>query len=84
MIPDRLEDWTYAKIQELVKNGINESERHDFKSGLPPAIDLTKDCCAFANSKDGFIILGIGESGKNSELKESIVKRIWQTNLIKS
>jgi len=77
MIPDRLEDWTYAKIQELVKNGINESERHDFKSGLPPAIDLTKDCCAFANSKGGFM-------AKNSELKESIVTRIWQTNLVKS
>jgi len=30
-----------AKIEELVKNGINESEIHDFKSGLPPAIQLT-------------------------------------------
>jgi predicted HTH transcriptional regulator len=24
---------------------------------------LTKDCCAFANSKGGFIIIGIKESG---------------------
>jgi predicted HTH transcriptional regulator len=53
----------------LVKNDINESEVHDFKSGLPPGIELTKDCCAFANSKGGFMILGIGEAGKEFRIK---------------
>jgi hypothetical protein len=63
MIPKRLADWNYEKIKELVTNNINESEKHDFKSCLPPPIELTKDCCAFANSKGGFIILGIKEHG---------------------
>jgi hypothetical protein len=36
LIVERLEDWTYEKIKELVANNINESKKHDFKSGLPP------------------------------------------------
>jgi predicted HTH transcriptional regulator len=69
MISERIEDWTYEKIKELVTNDINESEKHDSKSGLPPPIELTKDCCAFANSKGGFIILGITESGRKFRIE---------------
>jgi hypothetical protein len=69
MIPNKLEDWTYTKVVELVENDINESERHDFKSDLPPPSELTKDCCAFANSSGGFIILGVKESGRGFRIE---------------
>jgi predicted HTH transcriptional regulator len=61
-IPQTLEQWTYSRIEDLVNNNVNESETHDFKSDVPDSIELTKDCCAFANTKGGFIILGIKEA----------------------
>src|SRR5919106_551072 len=61
-IPQTLEEWTYSRIDDLVNNNVNESETHDFKSDIPDSIELTKDCCAFANTKGGFIILGIKET----------------------
>jgi predicted HTH transcriptional regulator len=63
-IPERLEDWTYGKIEDLINNNVNESEIHDFKSNIPDSIELTKDCCAFANTKGGFIILGVKEASQ--------------------
>ena len=42
MIPDRLEDWSYNKIKELVDKNINESKIHDFKFVLPGSIELTR------------------------------------------
>ncbi len=63
MIPGRLEDWTYDIIENLINKNINESERHDFKLTLPEPPKLRKICCAFANTKGGFIILGIKDRG---------------------
>jgi hypothetical protein len=57
LIPVKLEDWTYEKVNDLVQKNINESDRHDFKHSLPD--NLMKICCAFANTKGGFIILGV-------------------------
>lgn len=57
MIPNSLEEWTLEKINELIIKGVSESDIHDFKKDLPDAETLTKLCCAFANSKGGFIIL---------------------------
>jgi Putative DNA-binding domain len=70
-IPDKLEDWTYEKIKELVDNNVNESETHDFKVNIPDATTLTDLCCAFANSppNGGFIILGIGEIGSRFHIE---------------
>jgi hypothetical protein len=65
LIPEKLDDWTYEIIAELVKRNCNESDRHDFKSDLPDAPTLTKICCAFANTKGGFVILGIKEVGSS-------------------
>jgi len=65
MIPEKLDDWTYGIIAELVQKKSNESDRHDFKSGIPNADTLTRICCAFANTKGGFIILGVKEVGSS-------------------
>lgn len=78
LIPKRLEDWTYEKIEVLVDSNVNESDTHDFKTDIPefkpnfPDIPegegLTKDCCAFANTKGGFIVLGIRPKGRGIEI----------------
>lgn len=61
MIPTKLSNWSYDVLQELVLNGQNESNTHDFKTDFPDSETLTKLCCAFANTNGGFIVLGISE-----------------------
>jgi Putative DNA-binding domain len=68
MIPARLEDWSYNRIKELVDNNINESKTHDFKFDLPNSTELTKDCCAFANTDGGFIVFGVREKGHRFDI----------------
>jgi hypothetical protein len=68
MIPDRLEAWSYNIIKELVDKNINESKTHDFKFILPDSIELTKDCCALANTDGGFIVFGIREEGRHFDI----------------
>lgn len=62
-IPDRLEDWTFEVVKELARLGQTETDRHDFKSRLPDVDNLTKECCSFANSKGGFIVIGVKQRG---------------------
>lgn len=59
MIPDNLRDWTYDTVKELAGKKFPESDRHDFKLGLPDADTLTKIACAYANSKGGYVIFGV-------------------------
>lgn len=68
MIPEILEDWNYKVVDDLVKKNM-ESDRHDFKSCLPDPETLTKICCAFANTKGGFIVLGVEESHSTFRIK---------------
>lgn len=81
-IPERIEDWTYSKIEDLVINNVNESETHDFKSNIPDSIELTKDCCAFANTKGGFIILGVKEAGQHFRIAGIFYHKFYIINQI--
>ena len=64
-IPKKLEDWTLAIVRELSAYGQVESDRHDFKSNLSATDQVTKACCAFANSLGGFFVVGVkGARGK--------------------
>jgi predicted HTH transcriptional regulator len=58
-VPVALEDWSYDTIAALARVGRCESDRHDFKFNLPDADNLTKLCCAFANSHGGFVVVGV-------------------------
>lgn len=58
-IPWTLDAWTYELVKELCGLGQVETDRHDFKFGLPDGETLTKICRAFANSDGGFIVLGV-------------------------
>lgn len=62
VIPDSLDGWNYDIITQLIDNKVVENEILDFKLDLPDANTLTDLCCSFANSKGGFIILGVGET----------------------
>jgi hypothetical protein len=58
-VPTTLDEWSYEGVTELTQLGRCEGERHDFKFMLPDARNLTKICCAFANSHGGFVVLGV-------------------------
>lgn len=61
-VPITLIDWTFAAVKALCAAGYAESDRHDFKFGLPDPRGLTKVACAFANTFGGFVVLGVRET----------------------
>lgn len=65
-VPAILGEWTYEAIEALCAAGYSESDRHDFKRGLPDPKGLTKLACALANTFGGFIVLGVGEAADHS------------------
>lgn len=62
-IPDRPEGWTHEVVQRLTEDGRSETDLFDFKADLQPALQQTKACCAFANTRGGFLIFGVRERG---------------------
>lgn len=85
MIPDQLSSWNLSLVEQLCAEGQSESDRHDFKKGLPDAVTLTKLACAFANSRGGFVIVGVsGKDGKfvvegieaNSEVLPQFMQKV--------
>ncbi len=60
-IPQTLDGWSLEVIGDLCARGQVETDRYDFKFGLPSTENLTKLCCAFANSQGGFVVLGVRE-----------------------
>jgi len=65
-VPTTLGAWTYEAVAALCAAGYSESDRHDFKRGLPDAKGLTKVACALANTFGGFIVLGVAEAARHS------------------
>lgn len=50
-------------ILDLIRQG--EGQTIEFKEKLPQAKELTREFYAFANSNDGYIILGVNDSGES-------------------
>lgn len=61
-VPAALGEWTLSAVEALCAAGYSESDRHDFKYGLPDPKGLTKVSCAFANTFGGFVVLGVRET----------------------
>ncbi len=62
VLPDQLEDWTIEVVRGLATEGRGETDRYDFKAELQK-VDHTKTCCAFANSRGGFLVFGVRQRG---------------------
>jgi hypothetical protein len=60
---------SYEHIKELVDKNIGESDKHDFKAGIPDSNTLTAICCACANTYGGFIIFGVSENNTKWTIK---------------
>jgi Putative DNA-binding domain len=69
LIPQKLDDWTYQLVNELVNKNVGESYRHDFKADIPDSDSLTAICCSFANTDGGFIVLGVSENNAKWKIK---------------
>ena len=64
MIWKDMSEITYADIETLLINKVDESEILDYKVGMVKDADLVKHVCAFANMRGGHIVFGVKEPGK--------------------
>ena len=64
MMRKNISDITYADIEFLLDNKIDESDVLDYKEEMIDDQKLVKHVCAFANTRGGHIIFGVKESGK--------------------
>jgi hypothetical protein len=76
--PETLEAWTLEVVRSLVEQGAFETDRFDFKEMLPHPKDedgkrrLRRDVAAFANSKGGFLVVGV-KNDKGLPVDERLV-----------
>ena len=64
MIWKDMSEITYADIEALLVNEVDESEILDYKEAMISDRDLIKHVCAFANTRGGDIVFGVKESGQ--------------------
>lgn len=86
--------YTFADIQYLIDNGIEESIHLDFKAAGALAKDekkkneIAKDVSAFANSDGGIIIYGISEVGHKADsfsfVDGDVFTKEWLEQIINS
>lgn len=80
VFPQKLSDWNYDTIEELVRVNYEEDQKIEYKEFLddpnPPKeqkknyrLDLQKECCGFANADGGFIIFGVAEEEDKKIIK---------------
>lgn len=73
MIPSTLADWTEDSIRNLLRQGVQENERFDWKLAIPhksspdDKLGLIKDCAAFANSRGGFLVFGVDNDAAKAD-----------------
>jgi len=69
--PTSVDDWTYELLESLVNRGYLETDYYDFKAEINSKDpkhnkNLTKTACAFANTRGGFIVFGVGDLRKEN------------------
>lgn len=65
-----------AELLELIDKG--EDSRTQFKKDIKNAIQLSQEMVAFSNTKGGFIIIGVDDSGNVTGLDSSDIRRLNQ------
>ncbi len=53
---------TKKSVLDLIRQG--EGKTIEFKERLPQPKDLARELCAFANTNDGYIIIGVNDNGE--------------------
>ncbi len=91
-IPEKLEEWHLEILNKLIELRDIESETFDFKG--TDLKELYKHICAIANTRGGFLVLGIDENKSNSQSlldfkkagfdkgKEDFVNREIRNNIV--
>ena len=80
------EEWSLAKINSLIENGIEESQFLEYKASGALAksdgkkTEITKDISAMANSAGGTIVYGIKEFGESE--KKHLPEKITPVNRV--
>jgi hypothetical protein len=59
-----LDVWVFDDIKKMKEDAIPESDLLDYKTGLVDDDSLIRHVTAFANSRGGFIVFGVEESGR--------------------
>jgi predicted HTH transcriptional regulator len=65
-----------SEILELIDKG--EDSRTQYKKDITNAIQLAQEMVAFSNTKGGFIIVGVDDSGNVTGLENSDIRRLNQ------
>lgn len=71
-IPTRLDEWNLDAVRELVASNVAEPDTWEFKAVLdsqaPEYADgLRKTVCSLANTRGGFVIVGVSEHGMGAQ-----------------
>jgi hypothetical protein len=75
-VPETLDEWTLEAVRRLTRTGCGENDRFDFKRVLDPVdgpdkseftIGLRRSACSFANSRGGFLVFGVSETGRGED-----------------
>jgi predicted HTH transcriptional regulator len=65
-----------AELLELIDKG--EDSKTQFKKDITNATQLAQEMVAFSNTKGGFIIVGVDDSGNVTGLESSDIRRLNQ------
>jgi len=65
-----------AELLELIDKG--EDSRTQYKKDINNAVQLAQEMVAFSNSKGGFIIVGVDDSGNVTGLDSNDIRRLNQ------
>lgn len=71
-VPSRLADWSLDLIDDLVASDAHEGDTWDFKEVLTSSNprfndELRKAACSFANTRWGFLVIGVKDAGPAAE-----------------
>jgi predicted HTH transcriptional regulator len=72
-IPESADGWTLDLLRTLCDTGHGETDQYDFKGRLGPSDQVTKAVCAFANTRGGYVVVGVPQDKERQFLIEGLL-----------